>query len=190
MKPHHIATDPIKGVENITKVVNHIKHSNRDLALFTLGTNLAFRAGDLLSLNLGDVRGLNAGDMLRVREQKTSKRRAVTVNQKVVQVLEPLLESRVNDADDAPLFIGLKRKTRLTVETLGRLVKSWCTAVGLAGNYSSHTLRKTFGYMLRTEHKLSLDVLQKLYGHSSASITLTYVCIQPEELKAAYMLGV
>jgi site-specific recombinase XerD len=62
--------------------------------------------------------------------------------------------------------------------------------VGLSGNYSSHTLRKTFGYTLRTEHKLPLEIIQKLYGHSSGAITLNYVSIQADELHDAYMLGI
>jgi hypothetical protein len=53
-KPHHFATDPIKGLQSIALVADHVKRSARDTALFTLGTNLAFRASDLLLLNLGD----------------------------------------------------------------------------------------------------------------------------------------
>lgn len=188
--PHHAPTDPIKGTAAIALVVDNIRGSPRDLALFTLGTNLAFRAGDLLSLDLGDVRGLSPGDELRLKERKTGNRRSVTVNRKVIEALEVLLLTRVGEPDDAPLFVGQKRRTRLTVETLGRLVKRWCKLAGLTGNYSSHTLRKTFGYTLRKEHKLPLEIIQRLYGHSSGAITLNYVSIQPDELRDAYMIGI
>jgi site-specific recombinase XerC len=106
-KPHHVATDPIKGLPAIAKVIDHIKGSARDTALFTLGTNLAFRASDLLSLNLGDVRGLRVGDVLRLKERKTGNQRSVTVNAKVVHTISELLLTRVGEADDAPLFVGL-----------------------------------------------------------------------------------
>jgi hypothetical protein len=35
---------------------------------------------------------------------------------------------------------------RLTVPTFGKLVTRWCADVGLVGDYSNHTLRKTSAY--------------------------------------------
>jgi integrase len=183
-------TDPIRTTKEIDRIKEMLKANARDYAMFVMGINTAFRAGDLLALNLGDVRGMELGDDLTASEQKTTKRRTVTMNQPAMDALSPLLEELRDQPDAAPLF-QTKDGDRVTVLWLGRLVKKWCAeAKCKKGNYSSHTLRKTFGYTLRVKHKVPLELLQDMYGHSSGTITLKYVAIQPEELKAAYMLGV
>ena len=52
----------------------------RDLCLFVLGMNTAFRANELLSLKVGQERSLLPGDVLSVKQSKTGKFRQVTVN--------------------------------------------------------------------------------------------------------------
>lgn len=182
-------TDPLKGDE-IAKVREIVMDDPRDCALFVMGTNTAFRASDILGLNCGDVLALKLGGKLTIKEQKTGKTRTVTVNQLVVDALTRLLAVLEPVDDDEPLFRGHKRGTRLTVCTFGRLVNDWCERAGLEGSYSSHSLRKTFGYTMRTKHKIDLAVLQDMYGHSSGKVTLKYVGIQEEEKAAVYMLGV
>ena len=76
---------------------------------------------------------------------------------------------------------------RITVPTLGKLVKKWCTDVGLVGNFSSHTLRKTWAYHQRRTHKVGLELLQEAFGHSSGRVTLTYACVQDDELRDMYL---
>ena len=185
----NITTDPIKG-DDIAKVRAVVLASPRDYALLIIGTNTAFRASDILGLNCGDVRNLKVGGRLTIKEQKTGNVRAVTVNQHVADALTKLLASLEPINDDQPLFVGEKRGTRLTVSGYGRMVKHWCTLAGLEGQYSSHSLRKTFGHTMRTKHKVDLAILQEMYGHSSGRVTLKYVGIQAEELAAVYMLGV
>ena len=188
--PHHTPTDPLKGDDEVAAVTRIVEGSPRDYALFVMGTNTAFRASDILSLNCGDVRHLKVSGLLRIKEKKTSKYRTVTINEKVVNARQAQLASIEPVTDDEPLFRGSKCGTRLTVETFGRLVKKWCEAAGLEGQYASHTLRKTFGYTMRTKHNVSLDKLQQIYGHTSGAVTLKYVAIQADEIAEVYMLGV
>mgnify|MGYP000885533631 CR=1 FL=1 len=186
-------TDPIRSAWEIKRIKEALEDSPRDYALFMVGINTAFRASDLLALNVGDVRYLNAGETITVKEKKTArtgKRRTVTFNTQAIEALQPLLALLKDAPDDAPLFTN-RYGERMTVLWLGRLVKKWCEdARCKPGNYSSHTLRKTFGYVLRTRHRVPVELLQQAYGHSSGAITLKYVAIQPEELQAMYMLGV
>lgn len=173
-------TEPIRDKDAIAKIKENLTDRPRDLALFVLGCNTAFRASDILALNVGDVRGKR---MLRVKEKKTDKYRVVPLNPLVIKALEPLTHGR---DDHEPLFVGEKRGTRLTVETLGRLWKKWCAEVGLTdGVYASHSGRKTFGYQQRMAGA-SLDLLQKAYGHSSGAVTLAYVGITDKEIEQLY----
>lgn len=176
------AMDPIKDKIGILKIKEMLADRPRDFLLFTFGINTAFRASDTLSLNVGDVRGK---DQVTIKEQKTGKRRTVFLNAGVQHAIQKLLDSRptANDAD--PLFIGEKRGTRITVETYGRLVKAWCADAGMNGLFSSHSLRKTFGYQQRM-NGASVDTLQKAFGHSSGLITMVYVGIGDDEMTKLY----
>ena len=187
--PQNGPSDPLKGQREITKVRNQIGSSKRNHCLFTVGINFAFRAGDLLSLKLGDVRDRQIGDSLRIKEEKTQKWRTVMFNTQVVQALADYLPTREGEPDTAPLFPNEDGEA-ITVELLGRLIKTWTKKAGLRGNYSTHTLRKTFGYTLRTQNKTPIEVIQKLYGHSSPQTTHAYIAIQTDELQAAYMIGI
>jgi len=181
---------PIKSRDDLQKVRDILK-TNRDRALFTLGINTAFRGGDILSFNVGDVYRLTAGDELTRREQKTKKKRMVNLNEACIEALKPLLAERKADgaSDAEPLFVserGLGAGTRLTIRSLSRMWKAWCEAAGLEGNFGSHTGRKSFGYLQRTERKVPIEVLQKALNHSSPATTLIYLGIQDAELKDLY----
>ncbi len=56
--------------------------------------------------------------------------------------------------------------------------------------YGSHSLRKTFGYHMRVQHKVSIPILMQIFNHHSQKQTLDYLCVQPDEIKEVYMLGV
>lgn len=179
--------DPLKGIEEIQKVREMVKDNARDLALFTIGINTAYRGGDILRWTVGMVRGLKVGDDVTLKEQKTSKRRRVTLNQSCISAIEALLATRPNTTDDDYLFVGDRGEAPLNVKWLGLRVKKWCKQAGLDGTYGSHSLRKTWGYMQRTLHNRPIELLQQAYGHSSPSVTLAYICIQAEELHDMYM---
>ncbi len=75
----------------------------------------------------------------------------------------------------------------LTVPTVTNMVKGWCAAVGLKGNYGSHTMRKTWGWWQYKRGK-PVPLLMEAYGHPTQKQTLDYLCIQAEEVAALYDL--
>lgn len=180
-------THPLKSRTEL-EAVRSVLTNTRDRCLFTLGVNTAFRRGDLLTLNVGQVRYLKAGDTLVIKEQKTDKIRSVSLNGACIQALQALVVERLGAGavDGSPLFVSQKQGNRLTIVSLSRAWKHWCDLAGLKGCFASHSARKTFGYLNRVERKVPIEVLQKAYGHSSSAVTLTYICIQDEELKDLY----
>ena len=62
----------------------------------------------------------------------------------------------------------------------------WGAEAGLVGSFGSHTLRKTWGYHQRKTFNKPLSLLTKAYGHASEAQTLSYLCIQPEEMEELY----
>lgn len=183
-----IKVEPIKEMKDIKAIKRLLTDKPpRDLAMFTLGINTNLRASDLLEITVGTVRNLKAEDHFSIREKKTGKDKNITINKTVHESIRALLSTIPDAEDHEPLFQSRKGKQALCVPYLNSLVKSWCKEINLTGNYGSHTLRKTFGYMHRTVNKTDLPTLMQMFNHSSQKQTLDYLCIQPEEIKSAYL---
>ncbi len=178
-----IRVDPIRNMKDIKSIRKLLADQPRNLALFTLGTNTNLRASDMLGIKAGQVRGLKPMDEIELRERKTGKLRRITLNKPVVEAITALLAEFPYHDDDS-LFRG--QRGPLTVPSLTRLVKSWCAAINLQGNFGSHTLRKTWGYHQRVTFGRSLPELMVCFNHSTQKQTLDYLCIQPEEIRSIY----
>jgi integrase len=183
-----IRVEPIRDLGKIAQIKKMLAPQVRNLAVFTLGINSNLRAIDMLGLKVGDVAHLREGDELVLREKKTGKVRIIPLNGVVHKALHAWLAVHPHrDRRDAPLFLSRQGGRALTVSALNRLVKSWCRTVGLKENFGCHTLRKTFGFMHRKAFGTDLPTLLLLFNHSSQRQTLTYLGIQPEEVRDAYM---
>jgi integrase len=182
-KGDQIKVDPIKKRKDIDSIKKLLGGDPRNSALFTIGINTNLRASDLLRIKVGQVRDLKPGDEIELKEQKTGKSRRITLNKTCVQAIQRLLASRPYDDADL-LFTG--QRGPLTVPSVHRLVKGWCRAINLRGNYGSHTLRKTFGYHQRVTFGTDIPRLMVVFNHSTQRQTLEYLCIQPEEIRGVY----
>ena len=88
--------------------------------------------------------------------------------------------------DDAFLFTGQRGTSAIQVSTLNNMVKDWCKQVHLKGNYGSHTLRKTWGFMQRKKQDTPVPLLMQALGHSTQRQTMEYLCIQEKEIENVY----
>ena len=182
-KGDQIKVDPIKKRKDIDSIKKLLGDDPRNSALFTIGINTNLRASDLLRIKVGQVRDLKPGDEIELKEKKTGKSRRITLNKACVQAIQRLLASRPY-ADEDLLFTG--QRGPLTVPSVHRLVKGWCRAINLRGNYGSHSLRKTWGYHQRVTFGVDIPRLMVCFNHSTQRQTLDYLCIQPEEIKDVY----
>ena len=132
------------------------------------------------------MRGVKPGSEIEIIEKKTKKLRRITINEEAATAIQRLLteyDDRYKDKDR--LFQG--QRGPLTVRTVTQLVKKWCGDINLKGNFGSHTMRKTWGVHQRTSVGTSIPELMVMFNHTSQKQTLDYLCIQPEEIKSAYM---
>jgi len=137
---------------------------------------------------VGQVRHVQPKGQITLRERKTGKIRNLTINDTVYAALQTLLKHLGKDAkDDDLLFQSRKGKGQLTTPTMNALVKGWCSMVGLRGNYGSHSLRKTFGYIHRTVFTTDLPTLCHMFNHSTQRQTLGYLGIEEQEVQDAYL---
>lgn len=187
-KGSSIKVEPIRELEAIARIKAQLADKPRDLCLFTFGINTAYRAGEILSLKVGQVAHLRPGDRLEIKQSKTRRYRAITVNRAVVGAIETWLANHPNTEADAPLFPSRKTGKTLTVAAVHKLIKRWCREAGLKGNYGSHTMRKTWGYHQRVQMNQPIPLLMAAFGHSTQAQTLEYLCIQEEEIQDLFGL--
>ena len=184
-KGSSIKIEPIRNKTAIATIKQLLSDKPRDLCLFTMGINTGWRANELLLIRVGQVRDIEAGGALELKQSKNDKYRTVTLNQTVVKSVQAFLERAGNELADSDYLFHSQRGAVLTVPSVTRLVKRWCAAVRLKGNYGSHTLRKTWGYW-QYQRGTPLPLLVEAFGHATQQQTLAYLCIQPKDIEDVY----
>ena len=184
-----IKVEPIRQEKDIKLIKRLLADKPRDLAIFILGINTNLRASDLLRVTIGQVLHLKPGEQFSIREKKTGKLRSITLNKTVHEAFQALMATLDTSDPGAHLFQSHRRGKggKLSEEYLNMLVKGWCREINLRGNYGSHTLRKTFGYIHRVKFHTDIPTLMTIFNHSSQKETLNYLCIQPDEVQDAYL---
>lgn len=181
----------------VDSILDYLKKKNmRDFTWFFLGCNTALRVSDLLNLKIGDV-VVRKGDKWRIRpqiylkEKKTGKRRTIYLNNPSVEYrLRQYLNTLEPLEDDAPLFPSRKHKGReypaLSRKQAWYIVQLACLAADIdTFGKGTHSMRKTFVRRC-LDSGYSVDLIQHLLGHSSASITLAYAGFTEDDIKKMY----
>lgn len=182
--------DPIRDKRKIAQIKNLLKGQERfrDLLLFTVGINTALRVSDLLALRVGQ---LVAGDgtpseRFWIREEKRGKRNEVTINESMADALKLYVKAYPDAVGDPDHFAFFNTVTRDYTESIQRvqawnLIQQVTSAVGLSGNYGTHTLRKTWGYQARLAG-VPLELVMTRLNHNSLAYTKRYLGITDDEL--------
>jgi len=176
---------PVRERKDIDRIKAVLADQPRNLALFMLGINTNLRASDLVNLKTGQVMILTPEQSFEIREKKTGKLRRLTLNKGALKAVHEWIRIGGLKPDD-PLFLSQRNWKALTVSSVNRLVKSWCKAAGLKGQFGSHSLRKTWGYHA-WKAGIDLPRLMVIFNHSSQKQTLDYLCIQAEEIQEVYL---
>ena len=179
----NVKVDPIKDKKHIQTIKKLLTDKPLDYALFVVGINTNLRASDLLSIKVHQVKDLKPNDEIVLNEKKTKKERRITLNTACISAIQGLLASKQHTDGDF-LFTG--QRGVLTVPTVNQKVKSWCRTINMTGNFGSHTLRKTFGYHQRVTFGTDLPTLMEIFNHSTQKQTLSYLCVQPDEIRNVY----
>ena len=136
-------------------------------------------------MTVDQVNYLQAGDRLELKQKKTKKHRAVTVNETTVKAIDKWLAVHPNPREGEALFPSFQKGKVLSVPSVTNLLKKWCDEVGLRGNYGSHTMRKTWGYW-QYQKGIPIPLLMEAYGHATQSETLNYLSIQSNDVQALF----
>jgi len=176
---------PIRDKNKLNEMKIELKkRGTRDYLLFITGINTGLRISDIIKLKVSDV--LNEDGTVKshicINEQKTGKRKRFKINDTLArEFLEYCKNLKMTDY----LFSSRKGKNEpITRVQAYRLLNAVALRIGLE-EIGTHTLRKTFGYHFYRKTK-DVALLQKLFNHSSPSITLAYIGIEQDEIDEAY----
>lgn len=169
---------PIKKLEDIQKIKKYLVKKPRDALLFSFGINTGLRISDILSLDVGDVKGR---DYIEIREKKTNKYKKFPLNRFLKEEIDLFVERLPSEQ---PLFYTQKH-CRLDRAQAYRILNNAAQAVGVKERIGTHTLRKTFGYHFYQQYD-DIVMLQKIFNHSTPSITLRYIGIEQEDIDEVY----
>lgn len=169
---------PIKDKKKIAQMKKILSTNKRNLLLFNLGINSGLRVSDILALDIKDVKDKT---FIELREQKTNKYKQFPINERIQNDIKNFIQDK--DIDE-PLFLSQK-DNRLSRVQAYKILRKAAKEVGIEVHIGTHSLRKTFGY----HHYKQFDdivLLQKIFNHSSPSVTLRYIGMEQETINESY----
>ena len=157
--------------------------------LIGCGAFFGIRISDLLSLSW-DM--LLYEDQFTIREKKTGKRRVVRINNDFQRHINNCYRALKIEDDTEKCFLSQK-KSVYSIQRVNAILKEIKRNYNLKiQNFSTHTLRKTFGRKVfesaGENANLALVRLSELFNHSNVSITKIYLGIRQDELLETYDL--
>lgn len=172
------------------------KMGQRNILLFSIGINTAYRISDLRRLKLSDVLTLSRGQVvakerLAMKEQKTGKHNSIIISKKLRKLILEYTQNQFSkqlllQEFDYYLFPSRKgNNLPLSRQALWNVISHAGNMIGLT-NIGSHSMRKTFGYFLY-KNGTHIEIIQELLNHSSQRETLRYIGITQEDKDTAVM---
>lgn len=177
-----------KKIDTMKKIL--LAKNVRDYCLFTLGINSGLRISDLLQLQIRDIidETGNLRDRITLREKKTNKSKDFPISDVAKKALKEYLKTRKLDGNE-PFFLSKKQhngKASIQRDQAYKIINNAAKEIGITEKIGTHTLRKTFGYHAY-KAGAAIEVIQKLFNHSTPSITLRYIGITQDDLDDVYI---
>lgn len=178
-------TQPIKSQEEITKLKTFFYERNelRNFTMIVMGINTALRISDLLTLKWKAVynpQKRKYNKHIQIIEQKTGKTNIIALNNAVTSALDELrLVCHPSQGDY--IFQSRTGTNRpITRSQAYRIIHDAAKDIGIEGNISCHSLRKTFGYQA-WKKGIPPAVIMEIYNHTSLEITKRYLAIDQDD---------
>jgi integrase/recombinase XerC len=200
--PKHLPRVPT--IEQMNRVVDSVDKDaaswpTRDRAILEMLYGCGIRNAELTGLNLNDIYWANEAILVRGKGQK---QRYVPLGDAAAQALRAYIAERAariaahgnaKGAGTRALFLNMQLRglgkpgaeARLTVRSVGRIVKRIAILRGLSADVHPHTLRHAFGTHL-LEEGADLRAIQELLGHERLSTTQRYTQLTTAQLTVVY----
>ncbi len=196
-------TQPIRSQSDRDALSSYFwNHNLRDYAFFHFGIATERRISDLVRLTVRDVARIDRKgrfcivERFEVREKKTGKFANIILHPSARRALSKYLRQRRKKSEslgallNEPLFKSRKHgrdgEYRIREQQAWRVLNNAARACGLNYKIGTHSLRKTFGYILYQSGQ-SIELIQKFLNHSSPAITLAYIGITQDDMDEAIL---
>lgn len=190
------AATSIKNKEDIEAFKNYFLSQGkyRDYCLFVFGINTGRRCGDILSLNIENVVTPDGFivDEVKLTEQKTKKTIIFPLNTSCKQALALYLNTKSDKElqPHQPLFYSRKKNKngehRIHRDTYYSILQNAAQHLSLSEDVhiGTHSMRQTLGYQFFKKTR-NIEMLQKLFNHSSSFQTLTYIGVTNDVINSS-----
>lgn len=183
---HLINVKPFKDKKVMQEFLNDLslnKHGNRDVLIAKIGILTGLRISDIVSLKKEDV--LNKTECTIV-EKKTKKRRVIYLTNILGDIITYINSLEGDFRASVYLFPSPRNPNEhLSTHQYYKIMQKSAERLGL-DYIGTHTLRKTFAryYYMQTK---DISTLMTILNHSSQKITLNYIDVTQDDLKASLM---
>lgn len=154
-------------IRQLLSVTVNLKHK----AILTLAYSAGLRRSEVLDLRIQDID--SARMQVLVRSGKGKKDRYTILSKSALKVLRDYYNAY---RPGYWLFEGFSRK-RYSGTSLANILKKAGTKAGIKKHIYFHCLRHSFATHL-LEQDVSIQIIQRLLGHSNASTTCVYLHVQ------------
>lgn len=168
---------PIEHRETIQRYKDEaLKTGLRNYILVIFQLNMGLRIGDVVGLKVKDVKGSHVF----LQEQKTKKSKKMLINDELKRELDRYIQGMDDEDYLFPSRQSTGKAPHITTTQAYRIVKAIAERIGLK-HFGNHSLRKTFGKFYYHETG-DLVKLQRIFNHSSQSVTMEYIGLTQEEI--------
>lgn len=180
--------DYLEWAQAMNLIRNLYKDENYRISLLVaVGCFFGLRISDILELKWQQVHNI---DEFTIIEKKTKKTREIKINAQLKQHIKDCYEKIQPHSLEEPIFISQK-STVYSIQRINVILKDLRAKYNLnVKNFSSHSLRKSFGREIfnrsGSNAELALVKLSHLFNHSNPAVTRRYLGISQEELMQTY----
>ena len=180
---------PIRDLKQLEAVKGYLRGSSkRDYLLFMVGISSALRISDILKLKVSHVwNGKQAKEFIELNEKKTGKYKRFPVTKNLSKAINEFMKEYPDKLQNHYLFTSRKGNNQpISRQYAATVLNKACDMVGVQERFSTHGMRKTWGYWA-FKKGISLDYICIALNHGSVSETKRYLGILQEDLDNLYL---
>lgn len=170
-----LTIEEVKRIENLDNLIPQEQHA-KNIWLFSFYT-AGMRVGDVLKIKWSDI----YDNRLHYKMNKNSKRLSIPINEKANEIIAYYKKEKPQSDDF--IFPELKEanltnakdiltKTKTATKKFNKYLKNIAKKAAVEKKLTMHIARHTFGNI--SGDKIPIQMLQKLYRHSSITTTINY----------------
>ena len=180
-KEHIINVKPFKSktdLNNFLAELKNTKHGQRNVLIAKIGLTTGLRISDILKIKVSDIKNKTQTTII---EKKTGKKRTIYLDNIIGDIINYL--NTLDNTSEWLFPAPSNSMNHLSEHQYYKILQKTADLLGF-DFIGTHTLRKTFARFFYLETK-DISTLMTILNHSSQKITLNYIDITEDDIKAS-----